>query len=345
MDVGFFAELYGAELVVESGGDRAGFAIFGDDVLLAGVDVVDATDGRSYGSSATRGGFLHFVEFFNGNVSLFDGNVEVASELHEAAVGDRGEDGFGCGGDVDAVFDGKEVGGAAFVEVFLLFGVEVEYGRVSEFVGVFAGNHSSGVVATGFESSGAFWCDTVVFAHDADVGGLETGLEVWPYGGNEDDEEVFGGGFYAYGGSHSNLEGTNVERSTCAVRRDEASVEADGFFNHIAEELFGDGNHADAFCGVDDASGVVFHSENANFAVLTTESFEAFEYFLSVVERSSGHVYVDIWRFGNFNFAPFTVAICAANIVVGREVAKRELAPINLFCHDLNLNLEIVVQM
>lgn len=224
MDVGFFAELYGAELVVEGGGDRSGFAVFCDDVLLTGVDVVDASDGRSYGSSATSGGFLHFVEFFNGDVSFFDGDVEVASELHEAAVGDRGEDGFGCGCDVNAVFDGKEIGGTAFVEVFLFFGVEVENGRVSEFVGVFASNHSSGVVATGFESSGSFWCNTVVFAHDADVSGLETGFEVGSYGGDEDDEEVFGGCFYAYGGSHSNLEGTNVERSTSAVGRDEASV-------------------------------------------------------------------------------------------------------------------------
>ena len=62
MHVGLFAELYGAETVVESCCDRPGLSVLAYHILYTCVEVVDFSYRRCYGGSAACGRFFNFSE-------------------------------------------------------------------------------------------------------------------------------------------------------------------------------------------------------------------------------------------------------------------------------------------
>lgn len=93
VDVGFGAVLDATEQVVEFGGDGAWFAVFGNDVALFQVEVVNLADRRNDGSGATGSGFLEGVEFFFWNLATFHLHAKIFCQLHQALVGDAGQDG------------------------------------------------------------------------------------------------------------------------------------------------------------------------------------------------------------------------------------------------------------
>ena len=64
--------------------------------------------------------------------------------------------------------------------------------------------------------------------------------------------------------------------------------------------------------------------EDADLAVLSPESLETFEDFLTVVEAGGGHVYVQRVGLRNFNLAPLTVAESAADIEIRRVIPERQ---------------------
>ncbi len=136
--VGLLAELNGAEAVVEAGGDRAGLAILGHDIFHVEIEVVDLGNRRRHGGSATSGGFLNLCELLHWYVAALHFDAHILGESHEAIVCHRGENRFACRGDIHAILDCKEVGGATLVDIFLLLGVEIEHSRVAEFVGFLA---------------------------------------------------------------------------------------------------------------------------------------------------------------------------------------------------------------
>src|SRR5690554_8193103 len=56
--IGLFTVLDGPQLVVEFYTSWSGFPVFTDEVLLASIQVVDATDGTDYGGGTTGAYFL-----------------------------------------------------------------------------------------------------------------------------------------------------------------------------------------------------------------------------------------------------------------------------------------------
>ena len=96
-----------------------------DYILAASVEVVDFTDGRTYGGSAAGSGLAYFLELVDRDVALLYLHAHLAGEVHKAHVGDRGQDRVALGRDIFAVFDGVEVCRAALVEIFLFLGVEI----------------------------------------------------------------------------------------------------------------------------------------------------------------------------------------------------------------------------
>lgn len=91
--VGEFAKTYAVEGVVEAAGNGAGLAVFRDDMLLAGIEVVNFSNGGTYGGGAACGGFLESGDFGNVDVAAFNFQTHVAGKLHKRCVGDGGEDG------------------------------------------------------------------------------------------------------------------------------------------------------------------------------------------------------------------------------------------------------------
>ncbi len=334
MDVFGLAELNGAEGVVELGAVGAG--LFAKDVALAGLGVVEALDGADDGGGAASTGFLEVGKFVNVDGTTLDFHAHILGELHEALVGDGGQDGGALRGYIDTVLDAEEVGGAGFVDILFLLGIEIELAGVLATVASFdVGFEGSGIVATDFVDTGAERGAAVVLAGD-DIGvGFETALEVRSDGGDEDEEEVFVGGFHTHGDAGTDEQGTEIEAGAGAVRRDEALVEFDDLFAHLDEFLGGEFGHHDTAAGALHTLGVGFGTEDADFAVFAAIGFQAFESFLAVVEAGGGHVHFDVFGARSLDFAPFAVAIVAAYVVIRFYVTKREVLPI--YIHDFQV--------
>lgn len=331
MDILEFAELDGAEAFIEFGAPGAGF--FAEVVALAGGGVVDAFDGADDSCGAASASLFEFGEFFHGDGATFDLHAHILSELDEALVGDRREDGSGLRGDVGVVFDAEEVGSASLVDKFLLFSVEIELASILAAVACLGVSlEGSGVVAADLIDAGAEGSGAVVVAGD-DVGiGLEAALEIRADGSDEDEEEVFVSRFDADGDASTDEERTEIERSARAIGRDEAFVEFDYLDAHFAEAFGAKFRHHDAAASALEAGGVFFEAEDTDFAVFAAEGLEALESLLPIVKGGSSHVDVDAFFGGDLYLAPVTVAMPAANIVVRFEIAKRKVLPI--YIHD-----------
>ena len=124
---------------------------------------------------------------------------------------------------------------------------------------------------------------------------------------------------------------TDVESCAAFIRRDEALVQADGFFDHGFKQIGGQFGHHDTSAGALQACGIFFHAEDAHFSVGATKGFKPLEGFLSIVQTSGRHVYVDAFRGTCFYFSPLAVAPIAANVVVGGYVAEGKVFPIDVF--------------
>jgi len=189
-----FAVLDGSQGVVKFQTGRAGFTVFGEDVALAGVGIVHATNWGDDGCRAASAHFLEAFEFVQKHRAAFHLHTHVFGNLNEAFVGDGGQNGFGIRCHIGIVFDHEEIGGATFVNVFFLFRVEVKHGSVTFFMGDVARIQTSGIVTADFDVAGALRCGTVELTHDDHFGWFEAAFEIGADRRNEDDEQVFVGG-------------------------------------------------------------------------------------------------------------------------------------------------------
>ena len=134
-------------------------------------------------------------------------------------------------------------------------------------------------------------------------------------------------------GRDAELQGAYVERRACAVGWDEAGVELDDLLHHFAEHLLRHWLHDEGFGRLFDAPSVVGHAEGAYFPVFTAENFQPFKHFLSVLEAGGGYWKRHFLRTGRFNFAPFAVAVVAAQVDVGRGVVECQRRPVYFVVH------------
>ena len=325
------AELDGAEGVVELG--AVGTGLLTKDVTLAGLGVVETLDGADDGGSTAGASFLEGGKLLNVDGTTLDFHAHILGKLHEALVGDGGQDGSALRGDVGTVLDAEEVGSAGLVDILLLLGVEIELaGILTTVAGLDVGFEGSGIVTTDLVDTGAERSGTVVLAGD-DIGvGLETALEVGSHRGNKDDEQILVGGFHTHGDAGTDEQRTEVEAGAGAVGRNEALVEFDDLLAHLDKFLGGQLGHHDTAAGALQTLGVGFGTEDADLAIFAAVGFQTLEGFLTIVEAGGGHVDFDVFGAGSLDFTPFAVTEVAAHVVVGFDVTEGEVLPI--YIHD-----------
>ena len=340
VDILGFAELDGAESVVELG--AVGTGLFAEDIALASLGVIEALDGADDGGGTAGTGLLEGGKFLDVDGTTLDLHAHILGELHKALVSDGGQDGSALRGDVGTVLDAEEVGSASLVDIFLLFGIQVELaGVLATVASLDVGFEGSGIVTTDFVDTGAEGGTAVVLAGD-DVGvGLEAALEVGSHGGDEDEEEVFVGRFHTHGDAGTDEQGTEVEAGAGAVGRNETLVHLDDLFAHLDEFLGRQLGHHNAAAGALEALGVGFGAEDADLAVFAAVGFQALEGFLTVVEAGGSHVHFDVLGTGNFDFAPLAITEVAAHVVVGFYVTEGEVLPI--YIHDVQFFILFIV--
>lgn len=329
VSIGLVAILDTDELVVELSGPGSGLAILGEDILLAGVEVVDLTDGGAYGSCAASGSLLECLELVDENLTTLHFKTEILGKLSQRLVGDRGKDTVRVGSDILAVSDSEEVGGATLVEIFLLLRVDVEHHCIAEIVSLLAGYERSGIVTADFDRTCALGSYAVILSRHTDLGGLEAILEVGAYGSHEHDYHVLACGLNAYLSGDTDLKRTDIEGSACAVRGNETLVELHHLAYHLAEELYGHGLHLDTLGAADEALCVLFHTEDADFTVFAAISLQALEALLAIVEAGSGDMKGNVLGVGYHDLSPLAVLVGTTYIVVGGHIAEAKFSPID----------------
>ncbi len=204
-------------------------------------------------------------------------------------------------------------------------------------MGFLAGVERCGVIAADLDGACSLGSHAVIITRDADFCGLETTLEVRTYRSGEHDYHVILGGAYADLGGCADLERTDVERGSRAVRRDEALVELDHHADHFLEFLYGQLLHADALRAAAEALGVLVHAEHAHLAVFSAECLESLERLLAVVQTGCRYVKGNVFILCGDDFAPFAVLELTADVPVGLYISEGEFAPFDFgLFHDFD---------
>ncbi len=203
-------------------------------------------------------------------------------------------------------------------------------------MGLFACNEACGVVAAHLDRACTFGSHTVVFTRHANLGRLESLLEIGADGSNEHNHHILIGRLHAHTRGDADFKRTDIERRAGAVGRHETLVELHHLTHHLAEKFHGHGLHLDAFRTADETLCVLFHTEHAHLAVLATESLQALERLLAVVKAGSSDVHRDILGVADLDFAPFAIFISTSNIVVCGHIAESQVAPVDVcLFHDV----------
>ncbi len=198
-------------------------------------------------------------------------------------------------------------------------------------MGFLASHERSSIVSADFDRASAFGRYAVIFTAQAYFCRLESVFEIGTYGGDKHDNHVFVCRLNAYTSADTDFERTNIERCTSTVRGNKALVEFHNLTHHFAEELDRHRLHADTLGTADETLSVFLHTENPDFAVFTAECLKTFKTFLAIVQAGSRYVHGNIFRVGNFDFAPFAIFACAAYVAVSLHVGERQVRPID-FC-------------
>ena len=152
------------EFVVKLQAPRAGLAV-AKLVRLAVFGVIDARDGADDGSGATSASLFEGSEFLFGDGTTFDLHAQGLCQLHQALVGDGRQDGRALRRDIGVVLNAEEVGSASLIDVFLLFGIEIELaGVLATMASLDVRTQGSGIVATDFIGTGTQRSSAVVLA-------------------------------------------------------------------------------------------------------------------------------------------------------------------------------------
>ena len=111
------------------------------------------------------------------------------------------------------------------------------------------------------------------------------------------------------------------------------AIELHNLQDCLLEESIGKRLHQNGVARSLQALGILVHAENTNPAILATESLEAFEACLAIVQHSGGHMHRHFFTLANTEFTPRTILKGATYIVRSLAVTESQTAPIDLFCH------------
>ena len=101
----------------------------------------------------------------------------------------------------------------------------------------------------------------------------------------------------------------------------------------LLEESIGKWLHQNGVACILQALGILVHAENADLAILATESLETFEACLAIVQHSGCHMHSHFFTLADTEFTPRTILKGATYIVRSLAVTEAQTAPIDLFCH------------
>mmetsp|Transcript_11029 Transcript_11029/g.30956 ORF Transcript_11029/g.30956 Transcript_11029/m.30956 type:complete len:275 (-) Transcript_11029:229-1053(-) len=203
-------------------------------------------DGRHHHGRSHRQHLIEPLHLFHGNIPPLHLVPLVGGNLHQALVGNAGEDAgtFRRHVLLGIVVDPHKVAGGELLHVGLRLGVEVQADGIALLLAQHVGEEVGGVVAGDLDVADATGGGTVKVLDDEGVaGGGEAALVVVPDGDDEDDEGVFVGGLEADARTGTEEERTEVQGAAGSVGGNVGHVVLDDILACLNEDVVGDGGH------------------------------------------------------------------------------------------------------
>ena len=264
---------------------------------------------------------------------MFHLQSHVFGQLHEALVGDGGQNAGRLWRDIRVVLNAEEVCSPTFIDVFFLFGIKIKLTGVPFFVGDAVCVERCGIVAAHLILTRSQRSRAVVAAHNDVWVARKSTFKIRSHRGDKDDECVFARRTHAHLRRSADEQRTNVKRSSALVGWYVRLVEPHHHLNHLFKTLGRQLRHHDTAASTLQTSCVLVHSKHAYLPIRTAISLQTLESFLSIVQAGGGHVHVEVLVGADFNLAPLTVTIVATHVIVGLHVTEGQVSPINIFHH------------
>ena len=167
-----------------------------------------------------------------------------------------------------------------------------------------------------------------------DVGiGLETTLEIGAHGGCENHEQIVLSSMHTHLSGDAHKQRTQIQRGTALIRRNVVLIQQNHLLHHLNEHICRHLGHLNATRRRLHACSVLFWAEESHVAIGTTVGLQSLKRLLSIVQTGSCHVHFNVLVGANFYFAPFTVVVVTAYVVVGWHISKRQTCPVNVLHH------------
>ena len=286
-------------------------------------------DDRRRAAQAALGKFADLCQLHGALLHL---HAEIIlRHLQQAAPGDGGENGVGLGGDQLAVLgDENHVGAAGLLDVGAGSGIHVDVLVVALLMGVHNVVKAHGVVQTGLHIAGALGRRPVEIG-DAQLQGLDAALEIGADRGDEHPELILRRGLDADDGVAAEHERTDVQRRAGAVGRHPLGVCADGLHYGLHEPVLGEHGHFQAAAGTGHPLGVQVRAEADDASILGGVGFQPLKAGLGVLQNAGALTHGNGGLIGQAAVIPLAVSEIGDIAHVGLDVAKSQIAPVNIF--------------
>ena len=139
------------------------------------------------------------------------------------------------------------------------------------------------IVATYFINTCSMRSGTIELTNDNVRIGRETTFEIWTYRSYEHYKHILFSRMYTYLGTCSDQQRTNVKRSTGFIRRDKTFIQFYDFQNCFFKPFCRKFCHQNSLASRLQTGCVFFQTENTYFTILSTECFQPFKGFLTIV--------------------------------------------------------------
>jgi hypothetical protein len=234
------------------------------------------------------------------------------------------------GGYVGVVFNPKEIGRSAFIDIFLLLSVEIYSRGKALFMGFRYGIHAGCIITTHLQMSGSQRGSAVSISADQHIYRFKSGFEIGSNGHYKNQEGIFFCCPDSYLGTGSDKKWPDIQGRTGAIGRYIVFVQEDYLLNGFHEKFHRNLSQQYALGRLDHTHGIFLVPEESDTAILAGKGFETFEGLLSVMQTGGAYVYGKVLVRGDFQFTPFAIFKDTPDIVVSFHYFETQVFPVQI---------------
>ena len=136
-------------------------------------------------------------------------------------------------------------------------------------------------------------CSTIVVTIDNHLDRVETLFVIRTYRSYENDQHILFGWLYAHLSTRSEKHRTNVQRSTCTIRRNKTLIGLNHLLDHVNKHIQRRYRHPQIVSRRGQTFAILIRTEDADLTIHTAESLQTLKSVLTIMQCRSSHVQTD----------------------------------------------------